>query len=825
MKKKIMIATIPFLLAFFSGTKTASAYATDCTHPMLTINIGDLYGQKFNYLITNANLVQLAEGSKHEDHEDISLDQLLVLRSANHFYDPVYDHGWILDQGIFSLMDDVTPLASPTWALSSEAQLANPKYDGDFSWLACVQKALDNDAIGAFYCLGHLLHLLEDLTVPAHVRDDSHASFTIWEDADGIHKIWGDPYEQWLKADCKAGNLEIQNPFTDNSFPVITITNLAEAMKIAARYTNSHFFSADTINDSRYPLPQISREDAEFSPDGKTMSYAYGTDENGQEYRLARVSIISRWFHDKKVYSLDRACVLDNWKYSSRIAAIYGVALIDFFLRAVEAAKRGCAVDQGIINCRNITLDGGIAFFDGGHDNDFSDGGIVPPDGGISFPGDGGSVRDGGISDGGIVYSDGGIADAGITSLDGGMQDGGISNPDGGASRDGGLNFADGGMSDAGIATFDGGEIDGNFLADGGIDEFCRIGPDNQITDRAAFPSLIWTGSEYGLIWQPNADIYFTRISAIGIKIDPSVRVTFSNAVSVYDPACIVWTGTEYGMIWKDDRNGDKEIYFARISSAGTKIGSDIKISYGLYYFALTWSGSEYGISLINNSSGWPEVYFARVSSAGIKIGRDIRITFSSNATNNSTSLVWADDEYGVSWEQGFEIYFARIAPNGVLLNAPSCIINRNDKLGGNEEPPYQLIWNGYEYGLRWTRNVSGGNGNEKDIYFTRISRDGIKIDSDIRITYNGRASDASLVWTGSEYGLSWQGTEEGSYMQKIYFTRFSPTGIKNGPDIYTGYSGGSFRKNNDLAWTGSEYGLSRQGYPENIIFNRISCQ
>jgi predicted RecA/RadA family phage recombinase len=201
-----------------------------------------------------------------------------------------------------------------------------------------------------------------------------------------------------------------------------------------------------------------------------------------------------------------------------------------------------------------------------------------------------------------------------------------------------------------------------------------KLGSDTRITNDASIssaPSLVWTGSEFGVAWYDDRDgdyeIYFTRISADGVKLGSDIRVT--NDASTSSVPSLVWTGSEYGVAWYDGRDGDTEIYFTRISAAGAKLGSDVRITNAAGDSGdpgLVWIGSEYGVAWMDNRDGSREIYFARISAAGAKLGSDVRIT---NAAGDSWShsLVWSGGEYGVAWEDNrdgnAEIYFARIDP------------------------------------------------------------------------------------------------------------------------------------------------------------------
>ncbi|MBN1799806.1 MAG: hypothetical protein JW822_14610, partial [Spirochaetales bacterium] len=66
-----------------------------------------------------------------------------------------------------------------------------------------------------------------------------------------------------------------------------------------------------------------------------------------------------------------------------------------------------------------------------------------------------------------------------------------------------------------------------------------------------------------------NFEIYFARINSSGVKQGLDVRIT--NAAGDSWWPSLVWTGTEYGASCDDDRDGNFEIYFARLYPNGTK--------------------------------------------------------------------------------------------------------------------------------------------------------------------------------------------------------------------------------------------------------------
>lgn len=86
--------------------------------------------------------------------------------------------------------------------------------------------------------------------------------------------------------------------------------------------------------------------------------------------------------------------------------------------------------------------------------------------------------------------------------------------------------------------------------------------------DSVAGP-LIWTGSLYGTAWEDRRersyDIYFNRLDASGKKLQPDLRVTYSDGFSV-QPS-LVYDGTRWLLAYADDQTtGSFRIYALQIS-------------------------------------------------------------------------------------------------------------------------------------------------------------------------------------------------------------------------------------------------------------------
>ena len=142
----------------------------------------------------------------------------------------------------------------------------------------------------------------------------------------------------------------------------------------------------------------------------------------------------------------------------------------------------------------------------------------------------------------------------------------------------------------------------------------------------------MWNGTEYGVAYSDtrdgNTEVYFARFDAAFNRIGADVRVTDAagSSLSPY----VAWTGTEYGVAWQDDRDGNTEIYFARLDRQGNKIGGDLRITNAAGVSQrprLAWSGTSYGLLWNDGRDGPVQNYFVELDAAGNPLGADRRIT------------------------------------------------------------------------------------------------------------------------------------------------------------------------------------------------------
>ncbi len=199
----IIILVILIIAGSVAVGNRAFSYNDTITHPSLTGNIAKIYNANSELKLTEQEIGWLKQGSIEEDRAP---------RWMNHFYDPIADVGL---PGGFS---------SKIWAGSPFLQI---REDGDNqTWQRAIDSYADGDRKSAFIALGHVLHLLEDATVPAHTRLDAHPT--------------GDPYEVWVRDNI---GLNINFDSTPNK-----VDSLDQIFYDLAKYSNNYFLSKNTVD-------------------------------------------------------------------------------------------------------------------------------------------------------------------------------------------------------------------------------------------------------------------------------------------------------------------------------------------------------------------------------------------------------------------------------------------------------------------------------------------------------------------------------------------------------------------------------------------------
>jgi hypothetical protein len=312
--QRILLPLCVLLISALIFGGGALAYDGNSTHPVLTHKIGEVYNKLYSNQLSSSDIAAMVEGSINED---------ISPRWINHFYDPTTGRGWGNIPGASGWLTGeelkilsqimVSPegaLPALDWAHASLIQQRYSLYGGERTWEKALDYYIDGNRYEAFKTLGHILHLIEDASVPAHTRQDTHS---------GILGDGKDPYELYTSQHYDMSHLDELTP-SDK----IVCQNFDQCFKDLASYTNNNFLSQDTI--TAYPNPAI-----EVIKEG-SITYFYHQNIKNSDGKSLLFGIKAS---NKKLAITDTA---NNyyWLLLSKRAVLTGAAVIDIFFRAAE---------------------------------------------------------------------------------------------------------------------------------------------------------------------------------------------------------------------------------------------------------------------------------------------------------------------------------------------------------------------------------------------------------------------------------------------------------------------------------------------------------
>ncbi|MDD2935181.1 MAG: lamin tail domain-containing protein [Candidatus Pacebacteria bacterium] len=313
-KKSLKFALFSLALSILSPV-FCYGYANETTHPALTKETVELFNNYYPELeLTDNQKVFVEEGSKNEDAPEI--------RCLNHFYDPVYNVGLLN-----------VNFTAKNWSQNTRAQagfnLANVgiikdyfSANTDYSWDRAIYDYVYGDKNRALEALGHNLHLIQDMSVPPHVRNDQHATDP-------------SPYETFTK-DFNVDNIyDISGVLiSENKKPVVA-GNLNDYFYKLASFTNKNFFSESTIFSNRYTSP-VGNDicNIENFIGNKIGDECYKLIYKDVSFWLGKVNSISYRFDN------DDIVLTDYWNILSKQAVLHGAGVIKLFFDDVEKEKQ-----------------------------------------------------------------------------------------------------------------------------------------------------------------------------------------------------------------------------------------------------------------------------------------------------------------------------------------------------------------------------------------------------------------------------------------------------------------------------------------------------
>jgi hypothetical protein len=316
-----------------------------------------------------------------------------------------------------------------------------------------------------------------------------------------------------------------------------------------------------------------------------------------------------------------------------------------------------------------------------------------------------------------------------------------------------------------------------------------EIAPSAGIPRTSSGVALAAADVGYGVAWQANegmaARIEFARLDAAGALMGSVVRITDGEGVA--GAPSLVWTGAEFALVWHDDRDGNNEIYFTRVSSAGAEVGADARITNDgarSEFPSLAWNGDGFGVAWNDTRDSGFQIYFVRLGAAGTRMGGDVRVT-SDTMLGASPWIASNGTGYGVAWHDtrdmmGLQIYFARLDAAGAVMGAQQRL-TADGANGGNA----RVAWSGTEYGVEWQGTLAAGGA----ATFARVAADGTASTA-VEVADTGSVGD-SLARRGAAWAVSYSAATGSD--RDVFVVDVDATGMAGEPIPVSNDSNDSF--------------------------------
>ncbi|MBN2465948.1 hypothetical protein JXD38_10050, partial [candidate division WOR-3 bacterium] len=314
-------------------------------------------------------------------------------------------------------------------------------------------------------------------------------------------------------------------------------------------------------------------------------------------------------------------------------------------------------------------------------------------------------------------------------------------------------------------------------------------------------PAVAFDGTSFLVVWEDTRcgagsyDIFGVRVTPQGELLDPqNLAITTEDGAQTC-PA-VAFDGTNFVVVWQDQRNGDDDIYGARVTPSGTVLDPE--------GFAVSTAANDQAHPRIAHGNGqllvvWEDyrycphrsdVFVARVTPGGavldpdgIAVSTEIESQLLPAAGFDGANflVVWQD------WRCHFDddIYGARVTPGGAVLDPDGFAVCTT----GHRSRSPEVAFDGANSLVVWQDRRNGDN----DIYGARVTADGGVLDPDgicISRADNGQVEPA-VAYDGSRYFVAWEDCRYDPDRPDVYGARVTtqgqvldPEGIEVAPEV-----------------------------------------
>ena len=355
------------------------------------------------------------------------------------------------------------------------------------------------------------------------------------------------------------------------------------------------------------------------------------------------------------------------------------------------------------------------------------------------------------------------------------------------------------------------------------------------ISDDDSYSSLIWTGTEYGILWHEAGSLNLSRITMDGIPIgDPMEVIDTHEHIS---QSSMIWSGSEYAIVYEHWLTSTcstspifcpRQIEFTTLDETGAVVVPPLEIvdvDNRVTAPDISWTGSQFGVVWRDHRDGscgeyGPceyEFYYTQISALGEEIGSERRISYAvGEAVAHRETLLWSGSEFALAWkdvqEAHVDYYLTRFTSFGSVIGE-DCVL---------ENPVQSIVWMDGQYGVTWDDDNSG----DWYVKWGRLTPSGELSTGPVPISnVPNTGAYPRITAYGSSSAIAWLDGRNrdcsprpyewlGDCHQDIYFSVLDADGITAWEDTRI-TTNDSWKLWLDMVWTGSEFGITWSEYTE----------
>ncbi|MBI5524859.1 MAG: hypothetical protein HY897_00845 [Deltaproteobacteria bacterium] len=365
------------------------------------------------------------------------------------------------------------------------------------------------------------------------------------------------------------------------------------------------------------------------------------------------------------------------------------------------------------------------------------------------------------------------------------------------------------------------------------VDDTCRftfLGEPGRIeiyTADATYPQMFWNEGRYYAVWRDtrdgNGNIYFTTLNADGTLAGEETRISHGTGDAV--TPTIVRGGDALAVAWSDTRNGRPEIWFTRIDDDGGTLTSEAPIGTqgGARSPSLQWDWTNlrYVVHWYDDHSGDDEVYMKFIDSDGVPGGETTLVSGYQGASRGASMNVLEEGLF-VAWieqyAEEFEVIFVKVSDDGVRSPTDLLVFRGFGTAGG-----VGMAWGGEDFGLSWDGSQNG----HFSIYFNRVDAGYNLALASPRVFSDPRFDSTvpNMGWSGHFYFLVWR--DESTGRPQVVLAALDTRSRLSASPLQVSKSDRDVH-NPIAVWNGEEFGIMWQqtaadGNRE-IWFRRVGC-